>query len=75
MVDERNEAVAGSATSRCTNKNIGTEGNLFVNYALYPNLTATLQGAYALLGGYKKAGLAPDIKDPYLGALTLSYTF
>jgi hypothetical protein len=75
QVAARNEAVAGSATSRTTSKDIGTEANLQLNYALYPNLTATAQGAYVLLGGYTKAGQLADLKDPYLGVLMLNYTF
>jgi hypothetical protein len=73
QVDKRDETTA--AKSRTTNKNIGTEFNVNVNYALYPNLTATAQGAYALLGGYTKAGNNKDLKDPYLAGLMLNYTF
>jgi hypothetical protein len=75
QVAERNQAVAASATSRTTNKNIGTEANVSVNYALYPNLTASLQGAYVLLGGYTTAGKINDLRDPYLAGLMMNYTF
>ena len=61
---------------------LGTEVNLNLNYKLYPNLTATLQGAYFMLGDYfddtvQTAGAAPtdDPKDPYLAGLMLNYTF
>ncbi len=75
MVDKRNEAAWGvSATSRSTNKNIGTELNTSVNYALYPNLTATAQGAYVFLGGYKKLNNG-DLRNPYLAGLMMNYTF
>lgn len=63
------------ATSANTNENIGTEANVSVNYALYPNLTATLQGAYVLLGGYTTGGKVKDLKDPYLTGLMMNYTF
>lgn len=79
MVDKKNEAVAGSATERCTNYNIGTELNVQASYALYSNLTATLQGAYVVLGGYPKATIARNpgegVQNPYLAALMLNYTF
>lgn len=73
QVDKRDETTA--AKSRTTNKNIGTEVNVNLNYKLYPNLTATAQGAYALLGGYTKAGAHKDLKNPYLAGLMLNYTF
>lgn len=73
FVDKRD--MTSTAKEATTNKNIGTEFNANVNYALYPNLTATLQGGYALLGGYTKAGAVKDVKDPYLAGLMMNYTF
>lgn len=84
MVDQKNETVLGSATEKCTDKTIGTEANLALNYKVYDNLTATLQGAYVVLGGYGKTRVARSaaqiatgtgVKDPYLAGLMLNYTF
>jgi len=56
---------------------LGTEVNLSLNYKLYPTLTATLQGAYVMLGDFydKKGGNGKDPDDPYLTGLMLNYTF
>jgi len=67
---------------------LGTEVNLNLNYKLYPNLTATLQGAYFMLGNYfddtvvtarnaatQAVTATDDPKDPYLAGLMLNYTF
>ena len=59
---------------------IGTEVNLQLNYKLYPTLTATLQGAYCMLGDYydntvKTKSGTKDPEDPYLTGLMLNYTF
>lgn len=56
---------------------LGTELNLSLNYKLYPNLTATLQGAYVMLGDYydNSAAGGKDPDDPYLTGLMLNYTF
>ena len=59
---------------------LGTEVNLNLNYKLYPNLTATLQGAYLMLGKYYDdrvvtAGGTEDPADPYLAGLMFNYTF
>lgn len=59
---------------------IGTEVNLQLNYKLYPTLTATLQGAYAMLGdvydnSVKTTSGTEDPADPYLVGLMLNYTF
>jgi len=72
-VDKRDQKV--TAKSATTNSNIGSEVNVNLNYLLYTNLTATVQGAYALLGGYTKAGNGTDLQNPYLTALVLTYTF
>jgi len=74
-VDKRDGSTPGSAKDRTTNSTIGTEVNISLNYLLYPNLTATVQGAYVMLGGYTKAGNAKDLHDPYLTGLMMNYTF
>ena len=59
---------------------LGTEVNLNLNYKLYPNLTATLQGAYLMLGKYYDKSVVTtsgtkDPADPYLAGLMFNYTF
>ncbi|WP_298437212.1 histidine kinase [Geobacter sp.] len=64
-------------------KYIGTELNAEVGYKLYDNLTASLQGAYLILGDYYKgtnrttAGVydGQDPDDPYTARVMLNYTF
>jgi hypothetical protein len=73
-----NVGTAYNAEKRGTEKEdyIGTEANVQLNYKLYPNLTATLQGAYVMLGDvYDNAAGGSDPKDPYLTGLMLNYTF
>lgn len=55
---------------------LGTELNFEAGYKLYSNLTASLQGAYVLVGDYYKgtaAGSDPD--DPFTTRVQLNYTF
>lgn len=59
---------------------LGTEINAEVGYKLYDNLTASLQGAYVVLGDYYKdtvgtAGNPDDPRDPYLARVMLNYAF
>jgi len=56
---------------------LGTEINLETGYKMYDNLTAKLQAAYVILGGYY-AGTAAngkDPEDPYTARVMLSYVF
>lgn len=58
---------------------LGTEVNLETGYKLYDNLTASVQGAYVILGDYYK-GMNPtrpgkDPDNPYTTRLVLSYIF
>jgi hypothetical protein len=61
----------------------GAELNLEVGYKLYDNLTAKLQAAYVMLGGYYKGssayttvlGGATDPENPYTTRIVLSYAF
>jgi len=69
-----------TATTEEKDDYLGTELNLNLNYKLYPNLTATLQGAYLMLGDYYDdkvvtAGGLEDPKDPWLTGLMMNYTF
>ena len=69
---------------------LGTEINAEVGYKLYSNLTASLQGAYLVLGDYYKgtagaaeasgtaitaAGTGSDPSNPYTTRVMLNYTF
>jgi len=60
---------------------MGTEVNIETGYKLYPNLTAKVQAAYVILGGYYKNslvkgdGTATDPENPYTARLILSYAF
>lgn len=51
---------------------MGAELNLETGYKLYDNLTASLQGAYAVLGNYYNG---TGLKDPYTFRTVLSYAF
>ena len=63
------DAHRNAATGR-NSKVIGTEVNVQVNYKVYDNLMASLQGAYVLLGGR-----STSTDDPFLGGAMLNYTF
>ncbi|BDV44081.1 histidine kinase [Geotalea uraniireducens] len=56
---------------------LGTELNAEVGYKVYDNLTASLQGAYVMLGDYFKrtAANGQDPRDPYLTRIMLNYAF
>lgn len=60
---------------------MGTEINIETGYKMYDNLTAKVQAAYVILGGYYKnsvtngAGSAADPENPYTARLILSYAF
>jgi hypothetical protein len=74
--------VSGASANRGPNGStfVGTEINLETGYKMYDNLTASLQAAYVVLGGYyNKAllvnGRAQDPDDPYTVRTVLSYAF
>lgn len=63
---------------------IGTEINATVGYKVYDNLTASLTGAYLVLGdGINKktgtrlatTGATADASDPYMATIQLNYVF
>lgn len=59
---------------------IGTEINLETGYKMYDNLTASVQAAYVILGGYYTdtvltAAGAKDPENPYTARVVLSYAF
>jgi hypothetical protein len=61
---------------------MGTEVNIETGYKMYDNLTARLQAAYVILGGYYKGSAnytgitsAKDPENPYTARLILSYAF
>ncbi len=69
-------AVAKNATSRDSDY-MGTEINTEIGYKLFDNLSASVQAAYMVLGGYfdgtGTGGANPD--DPYTTRLVLTYVF
>ncbi|RNC67422.1 MAG: hypothetical protein ED859_14830 [Desulfuromonadales bacterium] len=56
---------------------LGTEVNASVDYKLFDNMTASVRGAYVILGDYYNgvAAGAEDPRDPYMGSLILNYAF
>jgi len=56
-----------------------TEVNAEVGYKLYPNLTASVQAAYAFLGGYYNGNVSAttgkNAENPYTGRIMLKYAF
>jgi len=60
---------------------LGTEINLETGYKMYDNLTASVQAAYLILGGYykdtifKADGSSEDPENPYTARIVLSYAF
>ncbi|WP_306535397.1 hypothetical protein [Geobacter sp.] len=58
-------------------KYLGTEVNASVDYKLFDNMTASVRGAYVILGDYfndvAEGGKDPD--DPYMGSVILNYAF
>lgn len=61
---------------------MGTEVNIEAGYKMYDNLTAKIQAAYVILGGYYKGastvgttGNGRDPEDPYTARFVLSYLF
>ncbi|MDA8413956.1 MAG: alginate export family protein [Desulfobacteraceae bacterium] len=66
-----------NTTTTSNSKYMGTELNASINYKLFANLTATLDGAYVILGDRFKntatAGATP--KDPYMTEVMLNYAF
>lgn len=77
---------AASEKRTANSESIGTEFNVQVDYKLFSNLTASLEGAYVVLGdGMNKDVLVPatqllpggarNADDPYMTALMFNYTF
>lgn len=69
-------AVAKDADNRKSNY-LGTELNAQADYKLYDNLTATLRGAYVMLGDYYD-GVAlngQDPQNPYMASFMMNYSF
>jgi len=72
--------IAGTSQKNASNF-MGTEINLETGYKMYDNLTARVQAAYVLLGGYydntakNGAGTGTDPQNPYTARVILSYAF
>ncbi|WP_306536522.1 histidine kinase [Geobacter sp.] len=54
---------------------LGTEVNAEVGYKLFDNMTASIQGAYFVLGDYYDEGATEDADDPYQARVMLNYAF
>jgi hypothetical protein len=58
---------------------MGTELNIETGYKMYDNLTARVQAAYVILGGYYANAIsyngAHDPENPYTARIILSYAF
>ncbi|MDR3579374.1 MAG: hypothetical protein P4L44_05400 [Oryzomonas sp.] len=59
---------------------LGTELNIETGYKMYDNLTARVQAAYVILGGYyanaiSVGGQGHDPENPYTARIILSYAF
>ncbi len=58
-------------------KYLGTEVNASVDYKLFDNMTASVRGAYVILGDYfdDVTTDGKDPEDPYMGSVILNYAF
>ncbi len=58
-------------------KYLGTEVNASVDYKLFDNMTASVRGAYVILGDYFDGVTTDgkDARDPYMGSVILNYVF
>ncbi|GFO68934.1 histidine kinase [Geomonas limicola] len=67
-------SVANGAVKPTTGRSVlmGAELNVEAGYKLYDNLTASVQGAYVVLGNYYNG---TNQKDPYTFRTVLSYAF
>jgi hypothetical protein len=77
-IDKKN-STSVPASARRQGNDLGTELNAQVNYALYPSLTASLQGAYVILGKYfdnqGNTAKTQSAANPYLAGVMLNYGF
>ncbi len=75
--ENANKPVNLSTGTRNSSNYLGTELNAAIGYKFNPNVTATLRGAYTVLGDYYKGvaagGETPN--NPYSTSLMLVYTF
>lgn len=71
-------AMASQKQATDKSESLGTELNAQLDYKMFNNLTASLTGAYVILGdGLKYASNASTVKrdDPYLTSVMFNYTF
>lgn len=69
-----NAGVAAAANAEGDNF-LGTEVNAEAGYRLFDNLTASVQGAYFVLGGYYDDGPTEKADNPYQARVMLNYVF
>lgn len=72
-----NKPVNQSTGDRNSSNYLGTELNASVDYKVYDNMTATVRGAYVILGDYYKGVAAggEDPNNPYMASVMLNYAF
>lgn len=71
------QAYVNDKTGRVNGTNFqGAEINMETGYKMYDNLTASVQAAYLMLGGYYTDTVGgKDPEDPYTARVILSYAF
>ncbi|BDV41164.1 membrane protein [Geotalea uraniireducens] len=72
-----NKPVNLSSGQRNSSNYLGTELNASVDYKVYDNMTASVRGAYVILGDYYKGVAAggEDPNNPYMTSVMLNYAF
>jgi len=78
--NQSSTAAGTYSTNRGNGTNLmATEINTEIGYKLYPNMTASVQAAYAFLGGYyngcNSATAGKNAENPYTGRIMLKYAF
>jgi hypothetical protein len=72
--DNRNAQTGGSIYGSGSSNVLGTEVNTEIGYKVYDNMTASVQGAYLMLGDYySRPGGKPE--NPYTSRIVLNYVF
>lgn len=75
--ENANKPVNLSSGQRNSSNYLGTELNASVDYKVYDNMTASVRGAYVILGDYYKGVAAggEDPNNPYMTSVMLNYAF
>jgi len=70
-----NAGFAAAANTSHDSNYLGTELNAELGYKLFDNMTASIQGAYFILGDYYDQGATKNADDPYQARVMLNYAF